>query len=724
MCVFKGCDEVITGMQIGNPEPLGATPANGGTNFAIWAPDSTRIELCLLNADGSHWNMDLIGYTKGVFHGFVPEVGHGQEYGFRAHGAWLPEDGLRFNPAKLLVDPYAKAITGELILDESIFGHVGNDDTIFNDLDSSNFVPHSVVIDDPYDWSDDRRPNIALESTIIYEAHVVGLTKLHPDVPEHLRGTYAGMAHPAVIDHLKTLGITTVELLPTQQFVSETFLLSRGASNYWGYNTLGFFAPHGQYAAAGTNGQQVREFKDMVKAFHAAGLEIVLDVVYNHTPEGNEFGPTLSLRGLDNGSYYHLDSEPRHYWDSTGCGNTVNACNTQTLRLIMDSLRYWVEEMHVDGFRFDLATALARNGAHQVNLEGGLITAVAQDPVLRNVKLISEPWDVGPNGYQVGSFPAPWSEWNDQFRDTVRDFWRGQSGGVAELGWRLTGSGDLYWDQINGSHASVNFVTAHDGFTLRDLVSYNDKHNYFNGEENRDGTSNNRSWNCGVEGATTDIKIRTHRRRQMRNLLCTTILSAGIPMFVAGDEMGRTQRGNNNAYCQNNDVSWQNWHREPWQDGMLSFTKYLIGIRQSHKVFQRSGYLKGQPQDFVHVPDIAWLRADATRFSSEDWESFETRSIGMYLGGGVTTKKNPYDVVDDAFYWFLNSSDSPVDVILPAGDFGSEYQLVFNTEDEADWETHQTTKAGTSVRLMPWSCALWKVTLLNLKQPDKLEPQT
>jgi len=708
-----------SGLHVGTPEPLGANPRDGGTNFSVWAPDAVRVELCFFNEDGSQWSFDLPGYTKGVYHGFVSGVGHGQRYGYRVHGQWQPEEGYRFNPAKLLLDPYAKAITGELTLDESIFGHLGHDDTLFNDQNSAQFVPHGVVVDDPYDWEDDRFPRVPRENTVIYETHVVGLTKLHPDVPEHQRGTFAGMAHPAIIAHLKALGVTTVELLPSQHFVSETFLLSRGSTNYWGYNTLGFFAPHGPYSSNGTQGQQVREFKDMVKTYHRAGIEIVLDVVYNHTPEGNEFGPTLSLRGFDNRAYYHLDADKRHYWDSTGCGNTVAAYHPQTLRLIMDSLRYWVQEMHVDGFRFDLATALARNSKHQVNLEGGLVAAVGQDPALRDTKMIAEPWDVGNDGYQVGSFPEPWLEWNDQFRDTVRDFWRGLSGGVAELGWRLTGSGDLYWDQISGSHASVNFVTAHDGFTLRDLVSYNDKHNYLNGEENRDGTDNNRSWNCGVEGATTNPAFRAHRRRQIRNHLSTTILSAGIPMFVAGDEMGRTQKGNNNAYCQDNEINWQNWHRTDWQDDILDFTAFLIRLRQEHKVFQRSGYLRGEPQDFVHVPDIAWLLADGSRFENTDWESFDTRSIGMYLGGGVTNRKKEYDVVDNAFYWFLNSSDKPVEVTLPSDSFGLKYQLMFNTEDEREWEKQDEIDAGSVVTLAPWSSALWMVTLLAIATPQK-----
>lgn len=698
------------GIQSGLPEPLGATVLDGGVNFAVWAPDSDRVELCLLDENGAHWNIDLPGFTKGVYHGFVPEVGHGQRYGYRVHGQWAPEKGLRFNPAKLLLDPYAKAITGELKHHEAIFGHVGSDTSIFNSLDSSPYVPNAVVVKDSYDWEGDTQPRIPLANTVIYEAHLVSMTKTHPDVPEHQRGTYAGMAHPSVIAHLKNLGVTAVELLPVQQFASETFLLANSRENYWGYNTLGFFAPHAAYCSTGSNGEQINEFRDMVKAYHRAGLEIILDVVYNHTPEGNESGPTLSLRGFDNLAYYHLISDDLSiYWDSTGCGNTLRASHPQTLRMIMDSLRYWVSEMHVDGFRFDLTSALTRNSNHDVDLEGAFLTAVTQDPILRNVKLIAEPWDVGNNGYQVGSYPAPWSEWNDQFRDCIRDFWRGQSDGVSELGWRLTGSGDMYWDQVGGSHASVNFVTAHDGFTLRDLVTYNEKHNLDNGEENRDGSNNNRSWNCGVEGETTDESITKHRQRQIRNIMATTILSAGIPMILAGDEMGRTQKGNNNAYCQNNEVSWHNWYLEPWQNDLLAFTTHLIRIRQEHRVFQRSGYLNGETLDFVNVPDIAWFKANGLEFEPSDWESSQTRQIGMYLAGaisdGITT-----DVVDNGFYYFLNSSDESIFVCLPGEKFASSYRLMFDTSHENNWEKFEITSPGTLIELLPWSSALWMIT--------------
>lgn len=697
------------GIEAGLPEPLGATIVSGGVNFAVWAPESDRVELCLLDDDGAHWNVDLPGFTKGVYHGFIPEIGPGQRYGFRVHGAWQPEKGLRFNPAKLLIDPYAKAITGELKFHEAIFGHIGNDTTVFNSMDSSPFVPNSVVVDDSYDWEDDKLPRIPLANTVIYEAHVVSLTKTHPEIPEHLRGTYAGMAHPAVISHLKNLGVTTVELLPIHHWLSETFLLARGAQNYWGYNSIGFFAPHAGYSSTGTKGEQIREFKDMVKAFHQAGLEIVLDVVYNHTAEGNEFGPTLSFRGLDNSGYYHLAEDQSKYWESTGCGNTIRASHPQTLRLIMDSLRYWVTEMHVDGFRFDLTSALTRNSSHEVDLEGAFLTAVTQDPILRNVKLIAEPWDLGSGGYQVGSFPAPWSEWNDQFRDTVRDFWRGQSGGVAELGWRLTGSADMYWDQVGGSHASVNFVTAHDGFTLRDLVSYNEKHNLANGEENQDGNNSNRSWNCGVEGETQDATINSHRHRQMRNLLATTILSAGIPMLLAGDEIGRTQQGNNNAYCQNNEISWVNWNLAAWQKEIQDFTAHLIKIRQAHRVFQRSGYLQGENVEYVNVPDIAWFSPDGNLFTNEDWQDPQTRAIGMYLAGAISDGINT-NMVDNGFYFFLNSGDNPVTVNLPAGDFAKSYRLMFNTVDSHDWEKFDLIPAGSQVVLARWSSALWMVT--------------
>ena len=697
------------GIQAGLPEPLGATLVSGGVNFAVWAPESDRVELCLLDDDGAHWNIDLPGFTKGVYHGFIPDIGAGQRYGFRVHGTWQPENGLRFNPAKLLIDPYAKAITGELKFHEAIFGHIGNDAQVFNDMDSSPFVPNSVVVDDSYDWGDDKSPRIPLANTIIYEAHVVSTTKTHPEVPENLRGTYAGLANPAIISHLKNLGVTTIELLPVHHWVSETFLLARGAHNYWGYNSIGFFAPHAGYSSSGTRGEQIREFKDMIKTFHQSGLEVILDVVYNHTAEGNEFGPTLSFRGLDNSGYYHLAEDQSKYWDSTGCGNTVRASHPQTLRLIMDSLRYWVTEMHVDGFRFDLTSALTRNSANEVDLEGAFLTAVTQDPILRNVKLIAEPWDLGNGGYQVGSYPAPWSEWNDQFRDTVRDFWRGQSGGVAELGWRLTGSADMYWDQVGGSHASVNFVTAHDGFTLRDLVSYNEKHNLANGEENQDGNNSNRSWNCGVEGETQDATINSHRQRQMRNLLATTILSAGIPMLLAGDETGRTQQGNNNAYSQNNEISWLNWNFAPWQNDLREFTTHLIKIRQAHRVFQRSGYLKGENVAYVNVPDIAWFNADGNLFSEENWQDQQTRAIGMYLAGAISDGINT-DIVDNGFYYFLNSSDNPIMVHLPAGDFATSYRLKFNTVDSRDWEKFDEIPAGSQVTLARWSSALWMVT--------------
>ncbi len=697
------------GIEPGLAEPLGATTRDGGTNFAVWAPDAVRVEICLIDEAGGYWNLDLPGFTNGIYHGFLPDVGPGQQYGYRVHGEWAPERGLRFNAAKLLLDPYAKAVTGDLVLNEAIYGHLGDDDLVLNELDSQAYVPKSVVIDNTYDWEDDQRPNIAPEKTIIYETHVVGLTGKHPSIPEDQRGTYAGMTHPDVIAYLKDLGVTTVELLPVQQFVSEPFLLAQGKENYWGYNTLSFFAPHAKYSSSGSLGQQVTEFKDMIKAYHRAGLEVILDVVYNHTPEGNECGPTLSYRGLDNKGYYHLTADCRHYVNFTGCGNSMRASHQATLRMIMDSLRYWVQEMHVDGFRFDLATELTRNSNKDVDLEGGFITASSQDPVLREVKLIAEPWDVGHNGYQVGSFPPPWSEWNDQFRDTVRDFWRGMSGGVAELGWRLTGSADLYWDQMNGPRASINFITAHDGFTLRDLVSYNEKHNLANGEENRDGADTNRSWNCGVEGDTDDPEILELRRRQMRNLIATTFLSAGTPMLLSGDEVGRSQQGNNNAYCQNNKIAWNHWNFTQEQQNTYDFVRHVIHLRQEHSVFQRNGYLNGDNVDFVNVPDIAWFRASGEQFTHEDWESSETRQIGMYLAGAVRSQ-NRHDLVDNGFYWFLNSSDESVEVTLPNGDYAAEYLLRFDTADELNWQGEQTIPANSVITLKSWSSALWMVT--------------
>ncbi|MBU6348036.1 MAG: glycogen debranching protein GlgX [Actinomycetales bacterium] len=698
-----------SGIQLGLPDPQGATVRDGGTNFAIWAPDAIRVELCLINEDGSYWTFDLPGFTKGIYHGFLPDVGPGQQYGYRVHGEWAPERGMRFNPAKLLVDPYAKAVTGDLILNEAIYGHVANDDLIFNAQDSRPYVPRSVVVDTSYDWEDDQRPNIAPEHTIIYETHVAGLTGKHPSIPPEQRGTFAGMTHPDVIAYLKDLGITTVELLPVQQFVSEPFLLAQGKENYWGYNTLAFFAPHHKYSSAGSLGHQVTEFKDMIKAYHRAGLEVILDVVYNHTPEQNELGPTLSLRGLDNKGYYHLTADNRHNVDFTGCGNSIRASHQQTLRLLMDSLRYWVTEMHVDGFRFDLASELTRNSQKEIDFEGGFISATAQSSTLKNVKLIAEPWDIGPNGYQVGSFPEPWSEWNDQFRDTIRDFWRGMSGGVAELGWRLTGSADLYWDQMNGPRASINFVTAHDGFTLHDLVSYNDKHNLANGEENRDGADTNRSWNCGIEGETDDPTILALRRRQMRNFIATTFLSAGTPMLLGGDEVGRSQQGNNNAYCQNNDIAWNHWKFTAEQQNLYDFVRHVIRIRQEHTVFQRNGYLSGENVNFMNVPDLAWLRADGELFSPEDWESPNTRQIGMYLAGAVKSQSR-HDIVDNGFYWFLNSSAEDVEVTLPNGEYASEYLLRFNTVDELHWQGQEPISANSKVTLAPWSCALWMVT--------------
>ena len=542
----------------GRWQPLGATYDGEGTNFALWSSGAEGVDLCLFADDGTEERIRLEDSTFHTWHGYIPGVGPGQRYGFRVYGPWDPKCGARWNPYKLLVDPYARAIDGAYTPHPAIFGHVDGDDLRRNEQDSAPYVPKSVVAHDDFDWAEVERPRVSWANTVIYEMHVRGFTMRHPGVPDHLRGTYAGLAHPAAIEHLTNLGVTAIELLPTHHFVDEPHLVRRGLRNYWGYNSLGYFAPHAAYGSAGTRGEQVTEFKQMVRALHAAGIEVILDVVYNHTAEGDHLGPTLSFRGIDNTAYYRLRDGGRHYADYTGTGNTLNVQQPQVLRLITDSLRYWVTAMHVDGFRFDLAAALARS-MHDVDKLSAFLTVIQQDPVLSRVKLIAEPWDVGEGGYQVGEFPPLWTEWNDRYRDAVRDFWRMRAPGLRELASRLAGSSDLYEDDGRRPYASINFVTAHDGFTLRDLVSYERKHNEANGEENRDGNNDNRSWNCGGEGETTDPAVVSLRVRQAKNMLLTLLTSTGVPMLVAGDEMGRTQRGNNNAYCQDNDISWLDW---------------------------------------------------------------------------------------------------------------------------------------------------------------------
>ncbi|WP_414719920.1 glycogen debranching protein GlgX, partial [Streptomyces sp.] len=680
---------VVTGAAPGNaadgppvwpgaPMPLGARFRVGpdgvaGTNFALWAGGAEAVELCLFDERGTETRLPLTELTHEIWHGFVPGVHAGQRYGFRVHGRWDPWTGARWNAAKLLLDPYARAVDGSFTLPPEVYGHVRDwpeqhvADTVRDDRDSAPYVPKAVVVHDDDDWAQDRRPKTPWADTVIYELHVRGFTKLHPDIPPGLRGTYAGLAHPAAVGHLQRLGVTAVELLPVHQFAHEDHLLRRGLHNYWGYNSIGYFAPHAGYAASGTAGRQVGEFKQMVRALHDAGIEVILDVVYNHTAEAGELGPMLSLRGIDNRGYYRLQPDARRYADYTGCGNTLHVVQPQVLRLITDSLRYWVTEMGVDGFRFDLAAALARS-MHDVDMLSPFLAVIAQDPVLRRVKLIAEPWDVGNGGYQVGAFPPLWTEWNDRYRDAVRDFWRGALPDVRDIGYRLTGSSDLYAWGGRRPYASVNFVTAHDGFTLRDLVSYEHKHNEANGEGNRDGTDDNRAWNGGAEGETDDPAINALRRRQLRNLLTTLLLSTGVPMLVAGDEMGRTQGGNNNAYCQDNEVSWLDWSllEEPRWRELTELTSRLLHLRHRHPVLRRRAFFAGTPQAPDGLRDLAWFTAQGTEMTEGDWYA-PAATLGLYLSGRDIPGRDARggQITDDSFLAVLHADHRPCDFLLP-----------------------------------------------------------
>ena len=670
----------------GAPYPLGASFDGAGTNFAIFSEIADRIELCLLAEDGGEERVPLPERSGLIWHGYLPGVVPGRRYGYRVHGPHDPARGLRCNPAKLLLDPYAKACTGEYDNDESLFSYRFDDPDAPNDLDSAPHAMTSVVVNPFFDWGDDRPPRVPYHETVIYEAHVRGLTMRHPDVPERLRGTYAGLGHPSVVGHLRDLGVTAVELMPVHQFVHDGHLAERGLRNYWGYNTIGFFAPHHGYAASGTRGEQVWEFKAMVRELHRAGIEVILDVVYNHTAEGNHQGPTLSFRGIDNPGYYRLvDGDERHYFDTTGTGNSFNVRNHESLRLIMDSLRYWVLEMHVDGFRFDLASALARE-FHEVDRLAAFFDLVNQDPVVSQVKLIAEPWDVGDGGYQVGGFPPLWTEWNGRYRDTVRDFWRGEPSGLGELAARFTGSSDLYEADNRRPVASINFVTAHDGFTLTDLVSYNEKHNDANGEGNADGENHNRSWNCGAEGATDDSDVRILRDRQKRNLLTTLLLSQGVPMLLHGDELGRTQQGNNNAYCQDSELSSIDWEAAREDVVLTEFTARVSRLRQEHPVFRRRRFFHGRPVRGTGVgngvADIAWLRPDGQPMSDADWDS-GAGTLGIYLNGRGIPDRDPYGraIADDSFLLLLNPSARMVTFTLPDHAYGLHWELVIDTGD-------------------------------------------
>ncbi|HET6911351.1 MAG TPA: glycogen debranching protein GlgX [Mycobacteriales bacterium] len=669
----------------GAPFPLGASWDGEGTNFALFAPAAESVELCLFDdsadSDGANeTRIELHDVTYHVWHGYLPRVGPRQRYGFRVDGPYDARRGFRWNPSKLLVDPYARALDGPFHLDDAIFGYpAGRDDTVQDHRDSAPHVPKSVVVHDVFPWGEDHhRPHTAWADSVIYELHVKGFTARHPDVPPPIRGTYAGLAHPAAIEHLTKLGVTAVELMPVHHFVSEPAVLRRGLTNYWGYNTLGFFAPHAAYSSSGSRGEQVREFKAMVRAMHAAGIEVILDVVYNHTAEGNETGPTLSFRGIDNPTYYRLrDDDPRLYLDYTGTGNTLNAQQPHVLQLIMDSLRYWVTEMHVDGFRFDLASALARS-FHDVDKLSAFFDIVQQDPVLSRVKLIAEPWDLGPGGYLVGEFPPLWTEWNGKFRDTVRDFWRGAETGVAELGYRLSGSSDLYQDDGRKPYASINFVTCHDGFTLHDLVSYDGKHNDANGEGNNDGTTDNRSWNCGVEGATDDPEVTAVRARQMRNFLTTLVLSTGVPMLRMGDELAQSQGGNNNAYCQDNETSWLDWSSTG--NDLVALVGRLISIRKRHPVFRQRAFFEGHRLD-DGVKDLAWFTVDGVEMNDANWSAPSARTIGMYLSGRGIRTRGPRgeQIVDDSFLIVLHAGDDECDFRLPGPPWADGYVVEIDT---------------------------------------------
>ncbi len=648
----------------GSPYPLGATHDGVGTNFSVFSEVAEQVDLCLFDEQGAESRVVLEEVDAHCWHAYLPGVGPGQAYGYRVHGPWEPAAGLLCNPAKLLLDPYARAIDGEVDWDQACFGYQFDDHGARNDDDSAPHVPRSVVHNPFFDWGDDRSPATPLHESVIYETHVKGFTATLEAVPEALRGTFSGLADPAAIDHLQRLGITAVELMPIHQFVHDAHLVERGLRNYWGYNSIGFFAPHNGYATA-SGGGQVQEFKAMVRALHDAGIEVLLDVVYNHTAEGNHLGPVLSFKGLDNAAYYRLapDASDRYY-DTTGTGNSLNVRHPRSLQMIMDSLRYWVQEMHVDGFRFDLAATLARQ-FHEVDRLSAFFDLVQQDPVVGQVKLIAEPWDVGDGGYQVGNFPSVWSEWNGRYRDTVRDFWRGEPATLAETAARLTGSSDLYQSDSRSPVASVNFVTAHDGFTLADLVAYDEKHNEANGEDGRDGESHNRSWNCGVEGPTDDPAILGLRGRQQRNLLATLLLSQGVPMISGGDEIGRSQQGNNNAYCQDNETSWYDWARA--DTDLLAFTSDLIRLRREHPVLRRRRWFQGRP--IRGVPDISWHRPDGREMDDADWESDWARSIAVLLNGeaiGARDERGQH-VVDDSFVLLCNAAAEDIDWTLPEG---------------------------------------------------------
>lgn len=698
----------------GQPEPLGATWDGNGVNFALFAENATSVELCLFNSfedDIESIKVRIKERTHNMWHTYLPGVRPGQLYGYRVAGEYDPANGRRFNPNKLLLDPYAKAISGTISWNDALFGYtIGNEqmDLNFSDTDSAPYIPKCVVVDDAFDWGIDRKPDIPYHESIIYEAHVKGLTHQHPEIPENIRGTYAGIAHPATISHLKKLGITAIELMPVHHFVSDRHLQEKGLTNYWGYNTIGFFAPDVRYASSGITGEQVTEFKTMVKALHAANIEVFLDVVYNHTAEGSELGPTLSFRGIDNEAYYRLSENKRYYMDYTGTGNTLNAVMPNVLKLIMDSLRYWITEMHVDGFRFDLAAALAR-GLHEVDRLVSFLTIIYQDPIISQVKLIAEPWDIGEGGYQVGNFPGGWAEWNGLYRDCMRDFWRGADDRLAEFAERFTGSSDLYQNSYRTPSASINFITAHDGFTLHDLVSYNEKHNEANKDNNTDGETYNRSWNCGSEGETEDLAINSLRARQKRNFLATLFLSQGVPMLLSGDEMGNTQYGNNNTYCQDNELSWIDWANA--DHSLFEFTSKLIAFRKAHPSFCRRKWFQGTPIRGIGVEDIAWFTPGGNEMEEEHWKDGFAKCLSIFLNGlglrclGAKGEK----ITDDNFLIMFNAHYEEVTFHFPVAKFGSSWHKVIDTYNgTVCCNEDECYKAGSTVPVQGHSLMVFK----------------
>ncbi|KQR36235.1 glycogen debranching protein GlgX [Deinococcus sp. Leaf326] len=703
-------DQPTVLIRPGTPAPLGATWDGKGTNFALYSENASGVELCLFDEQGQETRYPLKEQTAFVWHGYLPGVKPGQRYGYRVHGEYAPDQGLRFNPNVVLLDPYAKALSGTEQFDDGVFAYVpGGDEDREMQQEDQRGAPLGIVLDPAaYDWQGDRKPNIPFHQSVIYEAHVKGLTMTHPDVPEELRGTYAGMATEPVLNYLRDLGITSIELLPVHQHMDDPFLLDKGLTNYWGYSTLNFFAPDVRYSAAARGGNPagaVDEFRNMVRALHGAGIEVILDVVYNHTSEGNHMGPTLSFKGIDNPTYYRLVADnPRFYFDYTGTGNSLNVRHPQTLQLIMDSLRYWVTEMHVDGFRFDLASTLAR-GLHEVDQLSGFFTIIHQDPIISSVKLIAEPWDVGEGGYQVGNFPVNWAEWNGIYRDDMRAFWKGEGGLASEIGYRLTGSSDLYQNDGRKPYASINFVTAHDGFTLRDTVSYNDKHNEANGEDNKDGANDNQSWNCGAEGETDDPEINALRARQQRNFLATLLLGQGTPMILGGDELGRTQGGNNNAYCQDDLISWYDWSNV--DEDLLAFTKKAIALRKAHPALHRRKFFSGRTIRGEDVRDIVWLRFDGAEMSDEDWNNPQTQSMGIFLDGNglddIDAEGHP--LTDDHLLLLLSASHVDLPFKLPNLGGCGEWELLLDTSDD---RAQAKVNAGDETALIARSLKLYR----------------